>query len=131
MRVWPSWPFGDGQLARVAHFYYAAAHSTSDPALRRRAQSEARYYERLSQDDDYLEAEVRRITWLHHIRQMRTMAGGIFFVAWLVVGLTGERFPDVQDIGLALMGSSGLAWLGLSCGLHWQRRRSALPETVT
>ncbi len=123
--------FRDGQLARVAHFYYAAAHSASDPALRRRAQNEARYYERLSQDDDYLDAEVRRITWLHHIRQMRTMAGGIFFVAWLVVGLTGERFPDAQDIGLALMGSSGLAWLGLSCGLHWQRRRSALPETAT
>lgn len=122
--------FRDGQLARVAHFYYAAAHSASDPALQRRAQREARYYERLSQDDDYLDAEVRRITWLHHIRQMRTMAGGIFFIAWLVVGLVGQRFPDVQDIGLALMGSSGLAWLGLSCGLHWQRRRSALPETA-
>jgi len=122
--------FREGQLARVAHFYAAAAHSTNDPALQRRAQREACYYERLSQDDSYFEAEVRRITWLHHLYQMRTTAGGIFFVAWLAVGLTGARFPEVRDIGLALMGSSGLAWLGLSCGLHWQRRRSALPETA-
>ncbi|MGQ9898237.1 MAG: tetratricopeptide repeat protein [Acidobacteriota bacterium] len=123
--------FRNGQLARVAHFYYAAASSAGDVAMQRRAQREARYYEQLSQDSDYLEAEVRRITWLHHIHQMRTTAGGIFFVSWLAVGLAGQSFLDIQDIGLAMMGSSGLVWLGLSCGLHWQRRRSVRPETAT
>ncbi|MFQ3582935.1 MAG: tetratricopeptide repeat protein [Chloracidobacterium sp.] len=122
--------FRDGQLARVAHYYYAAAHGVADAALRRRAQREARYYERLSQDDDYLEAEVRRITFLHHVRQMRTVAGYVFFLAWLVVGVAGRLSPDLQDGGLAIMGSSGLAWLGLSAGLRWRRKRADLPGTV-
>ncbi|OYT72902.1 MAG: hypothetical protein CFK52_03635 [Chloracidobacterium sp. CP2_5A] len=123
--------FRDGQLARVAHYYYAAAQGSEDPALRHRAQREARYYERLSQDDEYLEAEVRRITFLHHVRQMRAVAGYAFFTAWLVVGLAGRLSPDLQDGGLALMGSSGLAWLGLSVGLRWRRKRAELPETAT
>ncbi len=122
--------FRDGQLARVAHYYYAAAQGSDDPALRHRAQREARYYERLSQDDQYLEAEVRRMTFLHHVRQMRAVAGYAFFTAWLVVGLAGRLSPDLQDGGLALMGSSGLAWLGLSVGLRWRRQRAKLPETV-
>lgn len=122
--------FRNSQLARVAHYYSAAADSVSDPALRRRAQREARYYERLSRDDDYLEAEARRITLLHHIRQMRTTAGYVFCVAWLIVGVAGRFSPNLQDGGLAAMGSSGLAWIGLSLGLCRRRKRVEASETV-
>lgn len=122
--------FRDGRLASVAYYYDAAAQGVADAALRRRAQREARYYERLSRDDDYLEAEVRRITLLHQIRQMRTAAGYVFFVAWLIVGVAGRFSPDLQDGGLAAMGSSGLVWLGLSVGLRRQRKRVEVSETM-
>ncbi len=122
--------FRDGQLARVAYYYDAAAQDVTDPILRCRARREARYYERLSRDDEYLEAEVRRITLLHHIRQMRMVAGYVFFIAWLVVGVAGRLSPDLQDGGLAVMGSSGLAWLSLSVGLRWRRKRVEVSKTI-
>lgn len=118
--------FRSGKLARVAHFYHSAAQTATDPAQMGRARREARYYERLSNDDEYLEAEVRRVTFLQNLRWMRAGSTIIFFLSWLTVGVLGRLSPAVEDIGLAVMASSGATWLGTTLGLQWRSKRLSI-----
>jgi tetratricopeptide (TPR) repeat protein len=118
--------FRAGKLARVAHFYHSAAQSATDPAQMGRARREARYYERLSNDDEYLEAEVRRVTFLQNLRWMRAASTLIFFASWLTVGILGRLSPMVEETGLALMASSGATWLGTTLGLQWRSKRLSI-----
>jgi tetratricopeptide (TPR) repeat protein len=113
----------DGKLAHVAHFYNAAAGS-SDAALSRLAGREARYYERLVSDDDFLESELRRIRVANQIRWSRRLSALTFFAAWIAAGITGRFYSEVEHFGWALMGASGLFWFASSVTLHFFRRRS-------
>src|SRR5262249_12890507 len=67
----------DGKLAHVAHFYQAASGGV-DAALSRMAEREARYYERLMGDDEFLEAELRRIRISNQIRWTQRLASAAF-----------------------------------------------------
>ncbi|HXG91450.1 MAG TPA: tetratricopeptide repeat protein [Blastocatellia bacterium] len=114
----------DGKLAHVAHYYNAAA-ASADAALARLAEREARYYERLMSDEDFLESELRRIRAANQIRWARRLAALVFFGAWLVAGVVGRFFDSIEDFGWALMATSGLAWCAASVGLRLFRRRRA------
>jgi tetratricopeptide (TPR) repeat protein len=114
----------DGKLAHVAHFYNAAAGS-SDQALARLAEREARYYERLVSDDDFLESELRRIRIANQIRWARRLAALTFFTAWIAAGLAGRFYSAVEHFGWALMGASGLFWFASTITLRYFRRRNA------
>jgi tetratricopeptide (TPR) repeat protein len=113
----------DGKLAHVAHFYNAAA-SSSDAALSRMAGREARYYERLMDDDDFLEAELRRIRISNQVRWARRLAAMTFFSAWLVGGLAGRLSSMVEQFGWAIMAMSGLIWCTTIFTMRIFRRRT-------
>jgi tetratricopeptide (TPR) repeat protein len=114
----------DGKLAHVAHFYNAAAGS-SDMALARMAGREARYYERLMDDDDFLESELRRIRISNQVRWARRVAGMTFFGAWLAGGIVGRFSSLVEDFSWAIMATSGLIWCAAMLVMRLFRRRLA------
>jgi tetratricopeptide (TPR) repeat protein len=120
-----------GKLARVAHFYYEAAYATTDAAQNRLARREAQYYERLSNDDEYLEAEVRRMASLHSLRRMRVMSAVVFCLTWLVVGLFGRTSETLEEAGLAAMISAGMTWISTLIGFQWRRKRIAFREATS
>jgi tetratricopeptide (TPR) repeat protein len=112
----------DGKLAHVAHYYNRAAHS-DDAAIARMARREARYYERLIGDDDFLEKELRRIQLANQFRLTRRLSALTFFSAWLTAGVVGRFFPTVEEFGWAVMAMSGLVWLAASLTLRLLTRR--------
>jgi hypothetical protein len=114
----------DGKLAHVAHFYNAAA-ASGDAALSRLAGREARYYERLMSDDEFLESELSRIRAANQIRWARRGAALTFFGAWLVAGLVGRFYSFVEDFGWAVMATSGMLWCVATLILRYFRRRIA------
>lgn len=114
----------DGKLAHVAHFYNAAASST-DRALARMADREARYYGRLMDDDDFLEAELRRIRISNQVRWAKRLAAMTFFTAWLIGGILGRLSIAVENFGWAIMATSGLIWCAAMFTMRLVRRRSA------
>jgi hypothetical protein len=114
----------DGKLAHVAHFYNAAAGS-SDMALARMAGREARYYERLMDDDDFLESELRRIRISNQVRWARRVAPMTFFGAWLAGGIIGRFSSLVEDFSWAIMATSGLLWCAAIFATRLVRRRGA------
>ncbi|HJQ68062.1 MAG TPA: hypothetical protein VKA70_03785 [Blastocatellia bacterium] len=111
----------DGKLAHAAHFYNAAA-ASSDTALARMANREARYYERLVGDDDFLEAELRRIRAANQVRWVRRLSALTFFGSWFIAGLVGRFYPIIEDFGWAVMATSGLVWCGAAFTMRYFRR---------
>jgi tetratricopeptide (TPR) repeat protein len=114
----------DGKLAHVAHYYNAAA-ANEDLALAKMAGREARYYERLMGDDDFLEGELRRIRVSNQIRWARRLAALAFFSAWMVAGVMGRFYSAFEDFGWAVMASSGLLWCASTAAIRIFRRRAA------
>jgi len=112
----------DGKLAHVAHFYNAAA-ASNDLALAGLAEREARYYERLMGDDDFLQSELRRIRTANQVRWGRRLAALTFFFAWIGGGLAGRFYPFANNFGLALMTTSGAIWCGAMLLSHYLKRR--------
>jgi hypothetical protein len=85
---------------------------------------EARYYEKLMGDDDFLEAELNRIKISNQIRWARRLAAMTFFSAWLVGGIVGRLSPMVESFGWSIMATSGLIWCASIAGMRFFRRRS-------
>ena len=117
----------DGKLAHVAHYYHAAA-ANDDAAIARLARREAEYYERLMSDDDFLEAELRRIRVSNQLRWARRLAMLVFFLAWLAAGIAGRFYSFIEEFGWSLMATSGLLWCAATLATRWFRRRSAYPD---
>jgi len=113
----------DGKLAHVAHFYNAAA-ASPDVALSRMAEREARYYERLMGDDDFLEAELKRIRVSNQIRWARRLAAMTFFGAMLMGGIAGRFLSALEDFSWAIMATSGLVWCAAIFSMRFFRRRN-------
>jgi tetratricopeptide (TPR) repeat protein len=114
----------DGKLAHVAHFYNAAAGS-SDVALSRLAQREAKYYHRLMTDDDFLASELRRlrvsnqIGWARRLAAITFLGGLMVAVTSMVVGFAAV----IEDLAWSVMGASGIVWVASSVSLYLFRRR--------
>lgn len=101
----------NGKLAHVIHQYRDAAEATSEKALVVYARREADYYVRLSDDDNYLSAELSRINWLQTLTGVRRLAARVTNAS-VLIALAGPFFaPAVGEIGWALASSSLLAWL--------------------
>ncbi|HKS39206.1 MAG TPA: hypothetical protein VJX74_01235, partial [Blastocatellia bacterium] len=87
------------------------------------AAREARYYERLMGDDDFLESELRRIRVSNQIRWARRLAAVTFFISWMTAGLIGRFYSFVEEFGWALMATSGLLWCAATFTMRYFRRR--------
>lgn len=112
-----------GKLAHVAHFYSTAAHSTLDAAQARLANREASYYGRLCSDEDYLEAEINRITMLRHLRWIRTAAATVFFIALTAACLVSAFFAPLETLSWSFVISSSFLWAVATLGLQWYNKR--------
>lgn len=115
----------DGKLAHVAHFYNAASGSP-DAALARLAEREARYYQRLMADDEFLESELRRLRVSNQVRWARRLAAmtflGALTAAITIIALGVDTF--IEDFAWSVMGASGIAWFGSAVSLFFFRRRA-------
>jgi tetratricopeptide (TPR) repeat protein len=112
----------DGKLAHVAQYYNAAA-SGPDMTLAQMAEREARYYERLASDEEFLESELRRISTSNQIRWVRRAAALTFFLAWLVAVSAGRFYPQVEHFTWALIAMTAIVWGGATFTLRFFRRR--------
>jgi tetratricopeptide (TPR) repeat protein len=100
-----------GQLAHAVHRYAAAAHVAQDEALARFARREADYYARLTNDEDYLAKEVRRINLLQGLHRSRKLTTRVILAA-LFLALAGPFLEEsIAAIGWAFASSSVIAWI--------------------
>jgi tetratricopeptide (TPR) repeat protein len=100
-----------GKLAHVIHQYRDAANATSEKAAMLYARREADYYARLNDDDSYLSAELRRISWLQSSMRVRRLAARVTNAS-ILLALVGPYVDEAMGgIGWALASSSLLAWV--------------------
>jgi tetratricopeptide (TPR) repeat protein len=103
-----------GKLAHVVHHYESAARIAPDEALARYARRESDYYARLNNDDDYLAAELRRISWLQNLQRARRMATRMTLASCLLALIGPSLDESLESIGWSLASSSLIAWIGVS-----------------
>ncbi|MFY9618893.1 MAG: hypothetical protein WAM70_17525 [Pyrinomonadaceae bacterium] len=120
---------GDGKLAHVIHHYRDAARVAPDAATKRMARTEADYYSRLNDDDDYLSSELRRMNWLESAGRVQQFSARVSFAA-LFVALTGSFLDQiVAGAGWALASSSIIGWSGALVVRKFLARRRGLTLT--
>jgi Tfp pilus assembly protein PilF len=101
----------DGKLAYVIHHYHEAGRANAEDALARYARREADYYMTLNNHDDYLVAELRRISWLQNAGRVRRLAARVTNAAVLLALLGSFIDPLASSIGWSLATSSLVIWL--------------------
>ncbi|HZH33331.1 MAG TPA: hypothetical protein VEX64_00690, partial [Pyrinomonadaceae bacterium] len=104
----------EGKLAHVIHHYQAATRAAEDEALKLWARTEADYFALLNRNEDYMDAELTRINWLHNVENgsricLRLAISGLFVVSF------GVFFDDLlAQLGLALTAGTTLFWVVLT-----------------
>ncbi|MEZ5344198.1 MAG: tetratricopeptide repeat protein [Pyrinomonadaceae bacterium] len=104
----------EGKIAHVIHHFATAHRLAETPALRRWTQSEAEYFSRLNEDDDYMEMEVSRVNLLDSLeRGKRTsLKIALFGLPWIIIGLILDEVL-VVNIGWAVSTVALLIWVGM------------------
>jgi tetratricopeptide (TPR) repeat protein len=102
----------NGKLAHVIHYYRDGARLAPDKALGVFARREADYYARLNDDEDYLVAELRRISWLQNSTRVRRLAARVTNASILIALAASYVDPTIGGLGWAIASSSLFAWLG-------------------
>ncbi|MGI8555832.1 MAG: tetratricopeptide repeat protein [Pyrinomonadaceae bacterium] len=103
----------EGKIAHVIHHFTAAKNSAGTNALRRWTQGEILYFSSLNNDEDYMEAEVRRLTRLENIERGKKMALRLAVFGFLTI-LFGMAADDIIiNVGWACASVSLLIWAGL------------------
>lgn len=100
----------EGKLAHVIHHYNEAARIAPDRASALMSRREADYYSLLSNDEDYLAAELRRMNWLQNVTRIQQFAGRVSFASLLVALIGSSINQVVAGVGWALASSSIIAW---------------------
>lgn len=102
----------NGKLAHVIHYYRDGARLAPDKALGGFARREADYYARLSEDEDYLIVELRRINWLQNATRVRRLTARVTNGSILFALAVSYLDPTIGGLGWALASSSLFAWMG-------------------
>jgi tetratricopeptide (TPR) repeat protein len=101
----------EGKLAHVIHHYHEAARVSSEQALARYARGEGEYYMQLNNDDDYLSAELRRISWLQTVTRLRRLALRVTNFSVLLALVGGFLDPLAASFAWSLASSALITWL--------------------
>lgn len=102
----------EGKLAHVIHHYHDATRVAPDKATAQMAGREAEYYSRLSEDDDYLSAELRRMNWLEGAGRIQRLTARVSFASMLIAVMGSFFDHAVTGVGWALASSSIIGWSG-------------------
>lgn len=105
----------DGKLAHVIHQFDEANRYAESPALRRYSRTEADYFTRLNNDDEYMEIEVGRVNLLESLENAKRTVIKIAYFGFLPL-MFGLLVEDslFADIGWAVIAVSLLIWVGLT-----------------
>lgn len=116
----------EGKIAHVIHHFTIAAGFADTKALKNWARGETEYFSLLNEDENYLDAEVKRLSRLENIERGKRMSLQIFVFGFLTI-LFG-MFTDnlVVNIGWACAVVSLLIWLGLIMSRNLMNERSPI-----
>jgi tetratricopeptide (TPR) repeat protein len=100
-----------GKLAHVVHNFSAANMATRNAALKRWTRSEADYFSRLNDDDNYMELEVSRMNLLDKLARWRGSAFRIalYSIPLIVAGVIFEE-PLLTDAGWLVSAICLISW---------------------
>ena len=100
-----------GKLAHVVHNFSAANAATRNAALKRWTRSEADYFSRLSDDDNYMELELSRMNLLDKLVRWRgaTLRIAFYSIPLIAAGMIFEE-PLLTDAGWLVSAISLVTW---------------------
>lgn len=117
----------EGKIAHVIHHFASAGHFAANAALRRWAHNETDYFSRLNDDEEYMEAEIKRIKRLENIERGRSVSLRVV-IAGMIVILFGLLFDEnMAKFGWAISMLALSAWLILIVGRNLLIQRNPLP----
>jgi hypothetical protein len=104
-----------GKLAHVVHNFSAANMATRNAALKRWTRSEADYFSRLNDDENYMELEVSRMNLLDKLARWRGSAFRIalYSIPLIAAGVIFEE-PLVTDAGWLVSAICLVGWAVMS-----------------
>ncbi len=104
----------EGKIAHVIHHFSTANRLAGTASLRRWTSSEAEYFSRLNDDDEYMEMEISRVNLLETLEKASRTSLRIAFLGFpaIFIGVFGDD-SLVADIGWAVSTVSLLIWAGL------------------
>ena len=114
----------EGKIAHVIHHFSSANQVAATAALRRWSRTEADYFSRLNEDDEYMDLEIGRVNLLETLEgsAITSLKIAALSIPFIVVGwLFGNKV--VSDIGWAVTAVALLIWSGLTVGQRLFRSR--------
>lgn len=114
----------EGKLAHVIHHFTTAVGFADTKALKKWAQSETEYFSRLNENENYLDAEVKRLSRLENIERGKKMSLrlAVFGLLTILFGIFTDNL--VVNIGWACTGVSLMIWAGLIMSHNLMNERS-------
>jgi tetratricopeptide (TPR) repeat protein len=101
----------EGKLAHVVHHFSSAIHAAKPEALKSWAKTEVEYFMRLTNDEDYLDIEVRRINLLEGVRRNKGVTMRLSLLGFFVILLGLVTDPMIANVGWACASASMTIWL--------------------
>jgi len=114
----------EGKIAHVIHHFSSANQVAGTTALRRWSRTEADYFSRLNEDDEYMDLEIARVNLLETLENSSATSLKIAFLGFPTI-IIGALFSDklIMDIGWAITGVALLIWSGLTISQRMFRSR--------
>jgi len=118
----------DGKLAHVIHHFYNAARETDQPALARFSEREAAYFKRLNDDDEYMDSELSRISWLQNLEQFRNLSLRVVTIG-MILALLGPAVDEtIGEVGWFIAMIAITFWVITLSGRRWLSQRGQFRE---
>lgn len=116
----------EGKIAHVIHHFTTAVSFADTNALRRWAQGETLYFSNLNDDEDYMDAEVRRLNRLENIERGKKMSLrlAVFGFMTILFGMFADEI--IVNIGWACASVSLLIWAGMIMSRNILTERSPI-----
>jgi tetratricopeptide (TPR) repeat protein len=116
----------EGKLAHVIHHFTSAAGFADTVALKKWAQGETEYFSQLNEDENYLDAEVKRLSRLENIERGKRMSLRFAVFGFLTILFGALTDNLVVNIGWACAGVSLMIWAGLIMSHNIMNERSPI-----